>query len=202
MRIAVVALGKIWLPLAVQFASSGHDVIGVAVNQKAVDSVPKTGLADLEITRGLADRVSLGDQVQGSTPEFRRVGSRHLTDYSLRRSSPQRGVRETGSSSEALGCAVDAGRHHLPVSAWDRVAQPAGCIRSLADGMDLASASRHRGAWDAIVSMLIVQADAEGLVDRSVSADSTIAHAHQYATNTTRPTGAWIELHESGSRAA
>ncbi|MCT1364496.1 nucleotide sugar dehydrogenase [Microbacterium sp. NRRL B-14842] len=39
MRIAVVALGKIGLPLAVQFASSGHDVIGVDVNQKAVDII-------------------------------------------------------------------------------------------------------------------------------------------------------------------
>ncbi|WP_309128025.1 nucleotide sugar dehydrogenase [Microbacterium sp.] len=39
MRIAVVALGKIGLPLAVQFASSGHDVIGVDVNQRAVDSI-------------------------------------------------------------------------------------------------------------------------------------------------------------------
>ena len=39
MRIAVVALGKIGLPLAVQFASSGHDVIGVDVNQQAVDTI-------------------------------------------------------------------------------------------------------------------------------------------------------------------
>lgn len=39
MRIAVVALGKIGLPLAVQFASSGHEVIGVDVNQKAVDTI-------------------------------------------------------------------------------------------------------------------------------------------------------------------
>lgn len=39
MRIAVVALGKIGLPLAVQFAESGHDVIGVDVNQKAVDAI-------------------------------------------------------------------------------------------------------------------------------------------------------------------
>ena len=30
MKIAVIALGKIGLPLAVQFASKGHDVIGVA----------------------------------------------------------------------------------------------------------------------------------------------------------------------------
>ncbi|MGX1701281.1 nucleotide sugar dehydrogenase [Microbacterium sp. NPDC055357] len=39
MRIAVVALGKIGLPLAVQFADSGHEVIGVDVNPKTVESV-------------------------------------------------------------------------------------------------------------------------------------------------------------------
>ncbi|HWM16663.1 MAG TPA: nucleotide sugar dehydrogenase [Microbacterium sp.] len=39
MRIAVVALGKIGLPLAVQFADSGHEVIGVDVNPKTVDAV-------------------------------------------------------------------------------------------------------------------------------------------------------------------
>lgn len=39
MRIAVVALGKIGLPLAVQFADSGHEVVGVDVNQKAVDAI-------------------------------------------------------------------------------------------------------------------------------------------------------------------
>ncbi|MBG6239555.1 nucleotide sugar dehydrogenase [Mycetocola sp. CAN_C7] len=39
MRIAVVALGKIGLPLAVQFADAGHDVIGVDVNPAAVDLV-------------------------------------------------------------------------------------------------------------------------------------------------------------------
>ena len=39
MRIAVVALGKIGLPLAVQFADSGHEVIGVDVNPETVDLV-------------------------------------------------------------------------------------------------------------------------------------------------------------------
>ncbi|WP_167131326.1 nucleotide sugar dehydrogenase [Paramicrobacterium chengjingii] len=39
MQIAVVALGKIGLPLAVQFADAGHDVIGVDVNRKVVDLV-------------------------------------------------------------------------------------------------------------------------------------------------------------------
>lgn len=39
MRVAVVALGKIGLPLAVQFAESGHEVIGVDVNTAAVAAV-------------------------------------------------------------------------------------------------------------------------------------------------------------------
>ncbi|MDO4791925.1 MAG: nucleotide sugar dehydrogenase [Buchananella hordeovulneris] len=39
MRIAVVALGKIGLPLAVQFADSGHEVIGVDVNPQVVAEV-------------------------------------------------------------------------------------------------------------------------------------------------------------------
>ena len=37
MKIAVVALGKIGLPLAVQFAKKGHHVIGCDVNQRTVD---------------------------------------------------------------------------------------------------------------------------------------------------------------------
>ena len=39
MTICVVALGKIGLPLAVQFASKGHRVIGADVDQRAVDLV-------------------------------------------------------------------------------------------------------------------------------------------------------------------
>lgn len=39
MKIAVVALGKIGLPLAVQFASKGHSVFGVDVNPGLVDLV-------------------------------------------------------------------------------------------------------------------------------------------------------------------
>jgi nucleotide sugar dehydrogenase len=38
-KIAVIALGKIGLPLAVQFASKGHEVIGVDVNAEVVDQV-------------------------------------------------------------------------------------------------------------------------------------------------------------------
>ncbi|MGO1583694.1 MAG: nucleotide sugar dehydrogenase [Actinomycetaceae bacterium] len=39
MRIAVVALGKIGLPLAVQFADAGHEVIGVDINAATVADV-------------------------------------------------------------------------------------------------------------------------------------------------------------------
>jgi nucleotide sugar dehydrogenase len=41
MQIAVVALGKIGLPLAVQFAEKGHTVIGCDVNRDTVDLVNK-----------------------------------------------------------------------------------------------------------------------------------------------------------------
>lgn len=39
MRIVVVGLGKIGLPLAAQFASKGHSVVGIDINQNTVDSV-------------------------------------------------------------------------------------------------------------------------------------------------------------------
>ncbi|MGO1385960.1 MAG: 3-hydroxyacyl-CoA dehydrogenase NAD-binding domain-containing protein, partial [Arachnia sp.] len=39
MKITVVALGKIGLPLAVQFADSGHEVIGADVNARTVELV-------------------------------------------------------------------------------------------------------------------------------------------------------------------
>ena len=41
MKIAVVALGKIGLPLAVQFADKGHEVIGCDVNAQTVDLINK-----------------------------------------------------------------------------------------------------------------------------------------------------------------
>ncbi|MET0302444.1 MAG: nucleotide sugar dehydrogenase [Microbacteriaceae bacterium] len=53
MKIAVIALGKIGLPLAVQFASKGHEVIGVDVNPATVEAVnagrePFPGEAELQ----------------------------------------------------------------------------------------------------------------------------------------------------------
>lgn len=58
------------------------------------------------------------------------------------------------------------------------------------------------GTWDRVLAELTATADAVGIVDWSLSVDSTIARAHQHATNTTRTTGGWIELHKSGRRAA
>jgi nucleotide sugar dehydrogenase len=62
-KIVVVALGKIGLPLAVQFASKGHDVVGVDVNQQVVDTVnagrePFPGEA--ELAERLAELVPAG----------------------------------------------------------------------------------------------------------------------------------------------
>jgi putative transposase len=52
-----------------------------------------------------------------------------------------------------------------------------------------------------VLRRLLAQADAAGMIDWSVSVDSTIARAHQHATNITRRTGGWVELHESADRA-
>lgn len=63
MKIAVVALGKIGLPLAVQFASKGHQVVGVDVNASVVESInsgrePFPGEAHLQ--EKLTESVSAG----------------------------------------------------------------------------------------------------------------------------------------------
>ena len=63
MKICVVALGKIGLPLAVQFASKGHEVIGADVNERTVGlvnsgAVPFPGEADLDTK--LKEAVSAG----------------------------------------------------------------------------------------------------------------------------------------------
>ncbi|WP_418957030.1 nucleotide sugar dehydrogenase [Streptomyces tritici] len=63
MKICVVALGKIGLPLAVQFAAKGHQVIGADVNEKVVELVnagtePFPGEFDLD--RLLKETVGAG----------------------------------------------------------------------------------------------------------------------------------------------
>ncbi|CAN5533518.1 nucleotide sugar dehydrogenase [soil metagenome] len=57
MQIAVVALGKIGLPLAAQFADSGHDVIGVDIDQSVVELVNQ-GVEPFPGEAGLADRLA------------------------------------------------------------------------------------------------------------------------------------------------
>ncbi|GAA5229543.1 nucleotide sugar dehydrogenase [Arthrobacter cryoconiti] len=64
MKIAVIALGKIGLPLAVQFASKGHEVVGVDISQAVVDLVntgtePFPGEAHLQ--EKLHEMVSAGN---------------------------------------------------------------------------------------------------------------------------------------------
>jgi transposase len=44
------------------------------------------------------------------------------------------------------------------------------------------------GTWDVVLDRLLSAADAAGAVDWSVPVDSTIARAHQHATNITRTT--------------
>jgi putative transposase len=44
------------------------------------------------------------------------------------------------------------------------------------------------GVWDAVLSRLLASAQAAGVIDWSVAVDSTIARAHQHATNVTRHT--------------
>lgn len=57
------------------------------------------------------------------------------------------------------------------------------------------------GTWDKVLGLLTKRADAAGEVDWSLAVDSTIARAHQHATNVTRLTGGWVELHESARSA-
>ena len=58
------------------------------------------------------------------------------------------------------------------------------------------------GTWDIVLARLLTVADDAGIIDWAVAVDSTIARAHQHATNITRHTGGWVELHESAHRAA
>ncbi len=57
MKIAVIALGKIGLPLAAQFASKGHTVVGVDVNAEVVDLVNK-GVEPFPGEAGLRERLA------------------------------------------------------------------------------------------------------------------------------------------------
>ena len=57
MKIAVVATGKIGLPLATQYASMGHEVVGVDVNQALVDCINR-GVEPFPGEYGLAEKLA------------------------------------------------------------------------------------------------------------------------------------------------
>ena len=56
MRIAVIGLGHIGLPLAVQYASRGHDVIGVDIDERIVDALNR-GESPHDDEQALVERV-------------------------------------------------------------------------------------------------------------------------------------------------
>jgi nucleotide sugar dehydrogenase len=72
MKIAVIALGKIGLPLAVQFADAGHDVVGVDVNEATVAAVNGG-------TEPFPGEAHLGEKLSASVGAGR---LRATTDYS------------------------------------------------------------------------------------------------------------------------
>ena len=78
MRIAVVGLGHIGLPLAVQYASRGHDVVGVDLDSRIVDSLNRGESPHLD-EQALIDRV----------PELVGAGRLRATTW-----ADPRGVRE------------------------------------------------------------------------------------------------------------
>ncbi len=71
MKIAVVGLGHIGLPLAVQYASRGHDVIGVDIDQRIVDAINRGESPH-------ADEQTLIDRV----PELHAAGRLRATTWS------------------------------------------------------------------------------------------------------------------------
>ena len=53
----MVGLGKIGLPLAVQYASKGATVIGCDINQEVVEAV-NSGISPIEREAGLSERLA------------------------------------------------------------------------------------------------------------------------------------------------
>ena len=74
MRIAVVALGKIGLPLAVQYADKGHEVIGVDVNPAVVEAI-NAG------TEPFPGEAHLAEKLAALSPSTGNGALRATTDY-------------------------------------------------------------------------------------------------------------------------
>ena len=94
MRIAVVGLGHIGLPLAVQYASRGHEVIGVDIDRAVVDAVNR-GESPHGDEQALIDRV----------PELHAAGRLRATTW-----SDPAAVREAEAIVVIVPVVVDAGR--------------------------------------------------------------------------------------------
>lgn len=98
MKVAVVGLGKIGLPLAVQFAKKGNKVIGTDINQSTVDLVNQglppfpgenqlpelldevCGSGSLQATLNTSEAVGHSDVVVVAVPLF--IDSEHQPDFS------------------------------------------------------------------------------------------------------------------------
>ena len=73
--------------------------LAAGVDSVTVHPVPKAGFADPEVTRGRRIGIALSNKIEGSTPELRRVGSRHVTDSFRDDHRLKVGVRKSGSGS-------------------------------------------------------------------------------------------------------
>jgi nucleotide sugar dehydrogenase len=106
MRIAVVGLGHIGLPLAVQYASRGHDVLGVDIDRRIVDAI-NSGESPHDDEQTLIDRV----------PELAAAGRLRATTW-----SEPAGVREAEVVVVIVPVVVDAEREidFAPIDAATR----------------------------------------------------------------------------------
>jgi len=106
MRIAVVGLGHIGLPLAVQYASRGHDVLGVDIDRRIVDAVNR-GESPHDDEQTLIDRV----------PELAAAGRLRATTW-----SEPAGMREAEVVVVIVPVVVDAEREidFAPIDAATR----------------------------------------------------------------------------------
>lgn len=59
----------------------------------------------------------------------------------------------------------------------------------MAVDLDVASADERRWHRDVVLARLLAAAESAGVIDWAVAVDSTIARAHQHATNVARHTG-------------
>ena len=94
MKIAVIGLGHIGLPLAVQYASRGHDVLGLDITPRIVDAINRGESPHLD-EQALIDRV----------PELVAAGRLRATTWE----APD-GVREAEAIVVIVPVVVDADR--------------------------------------------------------------------------------------------